>query len=66
MITAQNDLRAKEFEADRLTLLANNAKNIDYMNARSTADIAEAVKLGKVQAIVIPYDFKGMLNVHVK
>lgn len=73
VINAQNDYKTKEFEvktagkeAERLTLLANNAKNIDYMNAKATADIAEAVKAGKVQAIVIPFDFKGMLNVHTK
>lgn len=73
VINAQNDYKTKEFEvktagkeAERLTLLANNAKNIDYMNAKSVSDIAEAVKLGKVQAIVIPFDFKGMLNVHTK
>lgn len=73
VITAQNDLKAKSFEvqtaekeAARLTLLANNSKNIDYMQAKATADIAQAVLNGKVQAIVIPYDFKGMLNVHTK
>ena len=73
VINAQNDFKTKEFEvktagkeAERLTLLANNAKNIDYMNAKSLSDIAQAVLLGKVSTIVVPYDFKGMINVHPK
>jgi regulator of protease activity HflC (stomatin/prohibitin superfamily) len=70
VISSQNDLRAKEFEvqtakkeAERLTLLADNPRNINYMNAKSLSDIAEGVKAGKVQTIVIPYDFRGMLQV---
>lgn len=70
VITAQNTLKAKEYEvqtakkeADRLGLLAENSKNIDYMNANSLADIAAAVREGKVQTIVVPYDFKGIVNI---
>jgi regulator of protease activity HflC (stomatin/prohibitin superfamily) len=70
VITSQNDLRAKEFEvqtarkeAERLTLLASNPKNINYMNAKSLSDVAEGVKAGKVATIVIPYDFRGLLQV---
>lgn len=70
VITSQNELKAKEYEvqtakreAERLSLLAQNKSNIDYMNAKSTSDIAEAVKNGKVNTIVIPYDFRGIINV---
>ncbi len=70
VIASQNDLKTKDFEvqtarkeAERLTLLANNAASIDYMRAKATSDIAEAVKAGKVNTIVIPYDFKGIVNV---
>lgn len=69
VIKAQNELRAKEFEvltakkeADRLTLLSANKFNIDYMNAKSLSDIAEGVKNGKVQTMVIPYNFNGLLS----
>lgn len=70
VIISQNELKTKDFEvqtarkeAERLTLLANNKANIDYMNAKSLSDIAEGIKTGKVHSIVVPYDFKGIVNV---
>mgnify|MGYP003341106602 FL=1 len=70
VVRATNELKAKtvevqtaQQEAQRLAMLAQNRANIDYMNARSLADIAEGVKNGKVNAIVVPYDFKGMISV---
>lgn len=70
VITAQNDLKAKDFEvqtaqkeAQRLQMLAANRANIDYMNAKSLSDIAEGIKAGRVHTIVVPYDFKGIVNV---
>lgn len=70
VIISQNDLKTKEFEvqtakkeAERLVALSANHSNIDYMNAKSLSDIAEGVKNGKVNAIVVPYDFKGIVNV---
>jgi len=70
VITAQNDFKAKEFEvqtarkeAERLVLLSANKANIEYMNAKSLSDIAEGIKTGKVHTIVVPFDFKGIVNV---
>lgn len=70
VISAQNNLKAKQVEVDiarkeneRLTLLSNNSKNIQYMNAKALQDIAEGVKGGKVHTIVVPYDFKGLLDI---
>lgn len=70
VIISQNVLKTKDFEvqtakkeAERLSLLAQNKSNIDYMNAKSMSDIAEGVKNGKVQAVIVPYDFKGIVNV---
>lgn len=70
VIISQNVLKSKAFEVDtarkeaeRLTLLSNNKGNIDYMNAKSLSDIAEGVKTGKVNTIVVPFDFKGIVNV---
>lgn len=70
VIISQNELKSKAFEVDtarkeaeRLTLLANNKSSIDYMNAKSLSDIAEGIKAGKVNTIVVPFDFKGMVNV---
>jgi hypothetical protein len=70
VIISQNELKTKEFEvqtakkeAERLVALSNNKANIDYMNAKSLSDIAEGVKIGKVNTIVVPFDFKGIVNV---
>lgn len=70
VIISQNELKTKEFEvqtakkeAERLVALSQNHANIDYMNAKSLSDIAEGVKSGKVNTIVVPFDFKGIVNV---
>lgn len=73
VVRATNDFKTKvtevqtaEQESKRLALLSNNAKNIDYMNAKSLSDIAEGVKLGKVNTVLIPIDFRGMVSVNTK
>jgi regulator of protease activity HflC (stomatin/prohibitin superfamily) len=70
VITAQNNLKAKQVEVDiarkeaeRLSLLSSNGQNVRYMEAKALQDIAEGVKEGKVNSIVVPYDFKGIINV---
>jgi regulator of protease activity HflC (stomatin/prohibitin superfamily) len=70
VITAQNNLKAKQVEVDiakkeaeRLTLLSSNSQNVRYMEAKALQDIAEGVKEGKVHSIVVPYDFRGIINV---
>lgn len=70
VLRAQNDLKTKQIEvqtaqaeAQRLAALANNQASIKYMEAKALSDIAEGIKSGKVQTIVVPYDFKGLLNV---
>ncbi len=73
VIVAQNELKAKEFEvetarkeAQRLSLLAANGANVTYMNAKANGDIAEGIRAGKVSTVVIPYDFRGLLQVQAK
>ena len=68
-IKAQNELKAKQVEVDiarkeaeRLQLLANDGRSIRYLEVKALQDIAEGVKNGKVQTIVVPYDFKGIIN----
>lgn len=70
VITAQNNLKAKQVEVDiarkeaeRLSLLSSNSQNVRYMEAKALQDIAEGVKEGKVQSVVVPYDFKGIISV---
>ena len=69
VIKQQNALRAKqvevqtaEAEAQRLRELASTPASIDYMRAKALADIAEGVKEGKVKTVVVPYDFKGLVD----
>lgn len=69
-VKATNDLKTKQVEveiakqeAQRIQTLNSNSQAIPYMNAMSQMEIAKAVREGKVQTIVVPADFKGMLNV---
>lgn len=70
LVAAENELRQKAIEvqtaakeAERQSLLSSNKQNIEYMNAQSLSMIAEGVKNGKVHAVVVPVDFKGIVNV---
>lgn len=69
VISAQNELKAKvvevqtaEQEAKRIAMLNANPKAIEYMNAQANMNISLAVREGKVHSIVVPYDFKGIIN----
>jgi regulator of protease activity HflC (stomatin/prohibitin superfamily) len=69
LVRAQNELATKEVEvqtavkeAQRISALNSNAKAIDYMNAQANFMIAEGVKSGKVHTIVVPFDFKGIVQ----
>ena len=73
VVTRQNELAAKktevsiaEEEAKRIAMLNSNSKAIEYMNAQATMEIAKAMREGKVHAVVVPYDFKGIVNVPAK
>lgn len=65
-VKAQNELKIKETEveiakkeSERMAALAQNStQSIAYMQAQSQMMIAEAVKEGKVQTILIPHDLK--------
>lgn len=70
VVTATNELRAKEIEvqtarkeAERIAALNSNANAIAYMQVQAQNKIADAIAAGKVNTIVVPMDFKGMLNV---
>jgi regulator of protease activity HflC (stomatin/prohibitin superfamily) len=70
LVEAQNELRRKEVEvqtaeaeARRIATLNANKGAVDYMAATALVNISEAVKEGKVNTIVIPHDFNGIVNV---
>ena len=62
-VRAQNELRQKsveletaKLEAKRMEILSGNStQNIAYINAQANLTIAQAVKDGKVQTILIPH-----------
>jgi regulator of protease activity HflC (stomatin/prohibitin superfamily) len=70
-VRAQNELKVKETEvaiakkeSERMAALAaNSGQSIAYMQAQAQMKIAEGIANGKVQTIVVPMDFKGMVNV---
>lgn len=73
VVKAENDYKVKVQEvqtalreAERIAALNSNAKAIEYMHAQSLSTIAGAVAAGKVQTIILPYDFKGIVNVSAK
>lgn len=70
VVKASNDLKVKQTEveiakkeAERIAALNSNAKAIEYMNAQANLEIAKGIAAGKVNTVVIPYDFKGIVNV---
>lgn len=70
LVQAQNEQKRKEvevktakLEAERIAALNANKGATQYMAAMALQDIAEGVKNGKVQSVVVPYDFKGIINV---
>lgn len=69
-VKATNDLKTKQVEVEiakqeaiRIQTLNSNSQAIPYMNAMAQMEIAKAVREGKVNTIVIPADFKGIVNV---
>ncbi len=70
LVRAQNEQKQKEvevktakLEAERIAALNANSGATKYMEATALVTLAEAVKDGKVNTIVVPYDFKGIVNV---
>ncbi|MBC7456270.1 MAG: SPFH domain-containing protein [Massilia sp.] len=70
LVRAKNEEKTKEVEvqiarkeAERIAALNANAGAISYMQAQAQMKIAEGIAAGKVHTVVIPYDFKGMVNV---
>ena len=70
LVKAQNELKQSavevqkaEQEAKRIATLNANSGAVGYMAAQANLMIAEGIRDGKVQTIVVPADFKGMVNV---
>jgi hypothetical protein len=75
-ITAQTDNATKDIEINtadkesqrmaKLTENGNSANYIALLNAQANMKIAEGIAAGRVNTIVVPSDFKGIVNTAVK
>lgn len=71
LVRAKNEFKQKEVEvqtakkeAERMQALANQgSQSISYMQAQAQLMIAEGIKNGKVNTVVVPHDFKGQVVV---
>lgn len=60
--TKEVEVQIAKKEAERIAALNANAGAINYMNAQANMEIAKGIASGKVHSIVVPYDFKGIVN----
>jgi regulator of protease activity HflC (stomatin/prohibitin superfamily) len=68
-VKAQNELKIKETEvaiakkeSERMRELASNSgQSIAYMAAQANLLVAQGIHDGKVQTIVVPFDFRGQV-----
>lgn len=60
----ENDVKIAEAEARRMEALSKNGKqSIAYMQVQALTTIAEGIREGKVNTVVLPYDFRGIVNI---
>lgn len=60
----ENEVKVAEAESRRMAALAQNSQqSIAYMAAQAQLNISEGIKNGKASVIVVPADFRGMVNV---
>lgn len=63
LATAKANTELAKQEAERQRVLAENSeKTIAYMDAESRRILVQAIREGKAQTIVLPMDFKGLVN----
>ena len=62
----QVEVRTAKLEAERIAALNANKGATEYMAAMALMNISEGIKEGKVNTIVVPADFRGMVNVTAK
>jgi regulator of protease activity HflC (stomatin/prohibitin superfamily) len=71
VVNAQNELKVKttevqiaQKESERMAALASQgAQSIAYMQAKAQLNISEGIMNGRVHTVVVPTDFRGMVNV---
>lgn len=69
LVRSKNELKQKEVEvktaeaeARRMAALANqSSQSIEYMKAQAALNISEGIKNGRVQTIIVPSNFTGLM-----
>lgn len=67
LLQKEVEVKTAEAESRRMAALTNqSAQSIAYMQAQAMMNISEGIKNGKVNTVVVPADFKGMVNIGAK
>lgn len=67
LLQKEVEVKTAEAESRRMAALTNqSAASIAYMQAQSMLNISEGIKNGKVNTVVVPADFRGMVNIGSK
>jgi regulator of protease activity HflC (stomatin/prohibitin superfamily) len=60
----ENEVKLAKLESERMAALATNStQSIAYIQAQAELNYSEAAKAGKINTIIVPREFKGMINV---
>jgi hypothetical protein len=63
LLVKQNEVNIARKEAERMSALsANSQQSIAYMDAEARKNMGLAMLNGKVNTVVVPFDFKGFVN----
>ena len=67
LLQKEVEVKTAEAESRRMSALTNqSAASIAYMQAQAMLNISEGIKNGKVNTVVVPADFRGMVNIGSK
>lgn len=60
----ENEVKLAKLESERMAALSSNSsQSIAYIQAQAELNYSEAAKSGKINTIIVPRDFRGMINV---
>jgi regulator of protease activity HflC (stomatin/prohibitin superfamily) len=67
LLQKEVEVKTAEAESRRMAALTNqSAQSIQYMQAQAMLNISEGIKNGRVNTVVVPADFRGMVNIGAK
>ena len=63
LLKKEIEIQTARKEAERIAVMASNKEGIDYVKVQNETTLVNAIASGKVNVVLYPVDFKGMLNV---